>query len=84
MGTPRQGVDWQTIIFIGYVWLRDDQYAAPKAAPYLGAMMTRPLDIKWAGNRALYRRVADSAASRLPQDCIPCLQKYASHRLSPA
>ena len=47
VGIPRQDADWQPATFVGYSWFRDDQYAAPKAAPYLDAMMPRPFEIDW-------------------------------------
>ena len=65
---------------VGYSWLRGDQCAAPKVTPYWGAMMPRPLEIKWSGMRQFHNTVADPTNSEPPQDWVPYLGTYDSHR----
>ena len=42
LGTELAYCDWATMDFIGYSWIKHDQFAATKDLPFFDAMMSRP------------------------------------------
>ena len=51
LGTDGERCGWANTDFVGCSWLKDDQFAATKDPPLFDAMVTRPPEIHFVGQR---------------------------------
>ena len=74
LGADAEKCDWANTEFIGYSWFKDDQFAATKDLPFFDAMITRPPQINFTGNRPSMPLVVDKTQTppHLPFGCRIC------------
>ena len=60
LGADAEKCDWANTELIGYSWFKDDQFAATKDLPFFDAMVTRPPEVNFTGQRPSMMPVADT------------------------
>ena len=68
--------------FVGYSWFNDDQFVATKDLPFFDAMVTRPPEVTFTGQRpSMVVSPEKRPATPPPTIWLPYWSRYAKRRL---